>query len=380
VDFSVPSDWEDLLRTVRAFAMERVDSIWKRIEEEDEIPADVLKAAGELGLFGLTVPEQYGGLGLPLLARTLVYRELGRAHNGFVSIIGSHCGIGVTSIVAMGTEEQKRRFLPKLASGEWISSFALTEPRAGSDASAIATTAVRKGDRWILSGTKHFITNAKIAQVFTVFAVTDKSKGSHGISAFIVPRDSKGFSISRFQPVMGLRGSHVAELVFEDCEIPAENLLGEEGQGYSTALRTLTQGRVGIAGRCVGAMERCIELSIDYAKQRKQFGQPIAEFQLIQAYLAEMAAEAAAARILTLEAAWLIDQGKPARREAAAAKLIATETYGRVVDKAVQIHGGMGYCADTQVEHFYRDARITRIYEGTSEIQKLIIARDLLGA
>lgn len=378
MDFTIPAEWQDLTRTIRDFTEAEIEPIWRKIEDEDEIPAAVLERAGGLGLFGLTIPEEYGGLGLPMLAKALVYQELGRTHAGFVSILGTHCGIGTTAIVSLGSEEQKRRYLPKLATGEWVGAFALTEPGAGSDAASISTTAERRGDRWVLNGTKHFITNAHVAKVFTVFAVTDKAKGAKGISAFIVPRDAKGFSISRFQPTMGLRGSHVAELVFEGCEIPAENILGPEGEGYSTALKTLAQGRVGIGARCVGASERCIELSIAYAQQRKQFGKPIAEFQLIQAHLAEMAAETAAARQLAYYSASLIDAGKPARREAAMTKLICTETYGRVVDKAVQIHGGMGYCKDVQVEHFYRDARITRIYEGTSEIQKLIIARDLL--
>jgi acyl-CoA dehydrogenase len=378
MDFTVPKEWGELTASVHDFTEREVETIWQKIEADDEIPADVLTRAGALGLFGLTIPEEYGGLGLPMLAKALVYETLGHTHAGFVSIIGTHCGIGTTAIVALGSEEQKKRYLPKLATGEWIGAFALTEPGAGSDAASIATTATRKGDRWILNGTKHFITNARIARVFTVFAVTDKTKGGKGISAFIVPRDAKGFTISRFQPTMGLRGSHVAELVFEDCEIPTENLLGAEGVGYSTALKTLAQGRVGIGARCVGASDRCLQLSVDYAKQRKQFGKPIAEYQLIQGHLAEMAAENAAARQLAYYAASLIDAGNPARREAAMTKLFCTETYGRVVDKAVQIHGGMGYCKDVQVEHFYRDARITRIYEGTSEIQKLIIARDLL--
>jgi len=379
VDFSIPTEWEELRRSVRDFTEAEIEPIWRKIEDEDEIPAAVLKKAGALGLFGLTIPDEFGGLGLPMLAKALVYQELGRTHAGFVSIIGTHCGIGTTAIVSLGSDAQKKQYLPKLATGEWIGAFALTEPGAGSDASSISTTASKRGDGWVLNGTKHFITNAHVAKVFTVFAVTDKTKGPKGISAFIVPRDAKGFTISRFQPTMGLRGSHVAELVFEDCEIAADGLLGDEGAGYSAALRTLAQGRVGISARCVGASERCIELSVEYAKQRRQFGKPIAEYQLIQAHLAEMAAETAAARQLAYYSASLIDAGQAARREAAMAKLICTETYGRVVDKAVQIHGGMGYCKDVQVEHFYRDARITRIYEGTSEIQKLIIARDMLG-
>ena len=378
MDFSIPAEWQQIKSLVREFAEGEVEPIWRQIEQEDRIPDNVLKAAGALGLFGLTIPEEYGGLGLPMVDKSLVYEELGRTHAGFTSIIGTHCGIGTTAIVALGSEEQKRKYLPKLATGEWIGAFGLTEPNAGSDAASIATRAERRGDRWILNGTKHFITNSQIARVFTVFAVTDKSKGPKGISAFIVERDAPGFSISRFQATMGLRGSHVAELVFEDCEIPAENLLGSEGEGYTTALKTLAQGRVGIAARCCGAAERVTEMAVEYAKVRQQFGKPIAEYQLIQAHLAEMAAETAAARALAYHAAWLVDQGFPARREAAMAKLIATETYGRVVDKSLQVHGGVGYCKDYQVEHFYRDARITRIYEGTSEIQKLIIARDLI--
>src|SRR5437899_4304319 len=231
MDFSVPAEWQELTRSVRDFTEAEIEPIWRKIEDDDEIPGAVLKKAGGLGLFGLTIPEEYGGLGLPMLAKALVYQELGRTHAGFVSIIGTHCGIGTTAIVSLGSDAQKRQYLPKLATGEWIGAFALTEPGAGSDAASIATTATRKGDRWILSGTKHFITNAHLAKVFTTFAVTDKSKGPKGISAFIVPRDAKGFSISRFQPTMGLRGSHVAELVFEDCELPAESLLGDEGAG-----------------------------------------------------------------------------------------------------------------------------------------------------
>jgi acyl-CoA dehydrogenase len=270
--------------------------------------------------------------------------------------------------------------LPRLASGEWIAAFALTEPDSGSDAGSVATRAVRHEGGWVLDGTKHFITNARLARVFTVFANTDRERGSGGISAFLVDRDTPGFSISRFQPMMGLRGSHVAELAFMECHVPGDHLLGREGEGYGSALKTLAQGRVGIAARCVGAAEKVLELAVEYSRNRRQFGRPIADFQLIQGHLAEMAAETAAARTLTYYAAWLIDQGQPARREAAMAKLIATETYGRVVDKALQVHGGIGYSRESPIEHFYRDARITRIYEGTSEIQKVIIARDLIGS
>jgi acyl-CoA dehydrogenase len=380
IDFTVPEEWESLRSVVADFCVKEIDPIWRQIEDEDQIPNDVLRRAGEVGLFGLTIPVEYGGLGLPMLARALIYEALGRTHAGFTSIIGTHCGIGTSAITSLGSPELKARYLPKLATGEWIGAFALTEPGAGSDAASITTTATRAADGWVLNGTKHFITNSRIARLFTVFASTDRSKGPKGISAFVVERDALGLSISRYQETMGLRGSHVAEVVFDGCLVPDENKLGAEGTGYSTALQTLAQGRVGIAARCVGAAERVIEMSVAFSKGRHQFGQPIAEFQLIQGYLAEMAADTAAARALTLYAAWLIDQQKPVRREAAMAKLVATEAYGRTVDKAVQIHGGMGYCKDVEIEHFYRDARITRIYEGTSEIQKLIIARDMLQA
>jgi acyl-CoA dehydrogenase len=378
VDFAVPSDWRQLVSSVRQFTEQEVDPVWREIEESDEVPTPVLEHAAELGLFGLTIPAEFGGLGLPMLAKALVYEQLGRTHAGFTSIIGTHCGIGTTAIVMLGTDDQKQKYLPRLASGELIAAFALTEPNSGSDAGSLTTRAERHGDRYVLNGTKHFITNAHVAKVFTVFAKTDAAAGSRGISAFLVERDTPGLSISRFQPTMGLRGSHVAELVFQDCEVPRDSLLGEEGAGYRAALATLSHGRVGIAARCVGASAKATELAVTYALGRYQFGKPISEFQLIQAHLADMAAETAAARALTFSVAALIDEGQTARKESSMAKLVATETYGRVVDRALQVHGGMGYCTESEIEHFYRDARITRIYEGTSEVQRLIIARELL--
>jgi len=378
VDFSIPAEWEQLRLLIREFCEGEVEPLWRQIEDRDEIPRQLLDRAGAIGLFGLSIPEAYGGLELPMVAKALIYEELGRTHAGFTSIVGTHCGIGTTAIVMLGSAEQRRHYLPALASGACIGAFALTEPDAGSDAASLRTRAVQTGDAWVLNGTKHFITNSRLAQVFTVFAVTDSSKGSRGISAFIVERDTPGFTIGRIQETMGLRGSHVAEIVFTDCRLPAASLLGGEGEGYTTALRTLAQGRVGIAARCIGASERVIELAVQYSLGRRQFGKPIAEFQMIAAYLAEMATEVAAAKALTFQAAWLIDQDMPVRREAAMAKLMATEAYGRAVDKCLQIHGGVGYTRDFPIEHYYRDARITRIYEGTSEIQKLIIAKDLL--
>ncbi len=378
MDFSVPSEWLELTRSLREFTASRVDSRWQEIESTDSIPTDLLAAAADMGLFGLSIPTEFGGLGLPMVARALVYEELGRTHAGFTSIIGTHCGIGTTVIVTSGSQEQKEKYLPALASGEIIGAFALTEPGAGSDAASLRLRARREGNDWVLDGTKHYITNSRIAGMFTVFARTGEEPGGKGISAFLVERDNPGLVISNPQPTMGLRGSHVAELSFQSCRVSSANMIGAEGTGYSSALKTLAQGRVGISARCVGAATKVTELALAHAATREQFGQPIAEFQMMQAYLAEMAAETEAARHLAYYAAWLIDQGRPAKREAAMAKLIATETYGRVVDKALQIHGGMGYMREVEIEHYYRDARITRIYEGTSEIQKLVIARDMI--
>jgi acyl-CoA dehydrogenase len=378
VDFAIEREWRDLTATLREFCRDRVDPLWREIEATNDIPPTLLAEAAVL--LGDRQPEQtqFGGLGLPMVARALVYEELGRTHAGFTSIIGTHCGIGVSVIVKTGSEEQKRRYLPLLASGEVIGAFALTEPDAGSDAASLRLKATRDGDAWVLNGSKHYITNSKIAGLFTVFARTGDEPGGRGVSAFIVERDTPGFTVGRAQETMGLRGSHVAELHFEDCRVPADQIIGQPGAGYSAALATLAQGRVGIAARCVGAATRVTELALSHAMSREQFGSPIAEYQMIQAYLAEMAAETEAARYLAYHAAWLVDQGSAAKRESAMAKLIATETYGRVVDKALQIHGGMGYIKDVEIEHFYRDARITRIYEGTSEIQKLVIARDMI--
>jgi acyl-CoA dehydrogenase len=298
VDFAIEREWRDLTATLREFCRDRVDPLWREIEATNDIPPTLLAEAAELGLFGLSIPEEYGGLGLPMVARALVYEELGRTHAGFTSIIGTHCGIGVSVIVKTGSEEQKRRYLPLLASGEVIGAFALTEPDAGSDAASLRLKATRDGDAWVLNGSKHYITNSKIAGLFTVFARTGDEPGGRGVSAFIVERDTPGFTVGRAQETMGLRGSHVAELHFEDCRVPADQIIGQPGAGYSAALATLAQGRVGIAARCVGAATRVTELALSHAMSREQFGSPIAEYQMIQAYLAEMAAETEAARYL----------------------------------------------------------------------------------
>jgi acyl-CoA dehydrogenase len=378
LDFSISKELEAMKKAVRQFVDKEVEPRADEIEVNDAIPEVIVSKAKEMGLFGLSIPAEYGGVGLGMLEKCLIFEELGRTHNGFTSLLGSHNGIGTMGIVMMANEQQKKRYLPQMATGDAIGAFALTEPNAGSDASNLTTTAVRQGDKWILNGTKHFITNGPIAGVVTVMAVTDKSKGARGISAFIVEKDFPGYKVGTIEKKMGLKGSHTSELVFEDCEVPEENLLGNEGEGYMTALKVLANGRSGLAARVVGSCHKLIEMSVDYAKTRVQFGKPIGDNQAIQFMLADMAMETEAARALMLQTAWQVDQKQKVIKEAAMTKLFASEAYCRVVDKAVQIHGGMGYMSEYPIERFYRDARITRIYEGTSEIQRLIIARQLL--
>jgi acyl-CoA dehydrogenase len=378
MDYAIPDELRAMMGATREFVNRSVIPIEREIDEQDEIPSAVLDEAKGLGLFGIRIPEEYGGLGQGVLGQSLIYEELGRGSHGFCTVIGAHAGIGTTGLVELGTDEQKSRYLPPMATGQKLACFALTEPQAGSDAAQIETVAERKGDRYILNGQKCFITNAPDADVFTVFAATDRSKGARGISAFIVEREFPGLRVGSPEKKMGLRGSHTAPLFFSDCEVPAENLLGAEGSGYVAALKILTKGRSTLASRCVGGMERCLDESVSYAKQRVTMGKPIAEHQMIQAYLAEMATEIFASRAMTRQVAWMSDQGENVIKEAAMAKLFVSEAFARVVDKAVQVHGGMGYMKEMAVERFYRDARITRIYEGTSEIQKLIVARRII--
>lgn len=379
MDFSISDEMKDMKRTIRDFVDNEVEKYSQQIEDEDKIPQHLIDKAKEMGLFGMSIPEEYGGLGLGMLEKCLLLEELGRANMSFTTLIGAHTGIGTTGIVELANEELKRKYLPPLASGEKIGAFALTEPDAGSDAANMKTTAVLKGDKWILNGMKHFITNAPEAGIFTVIAVTDKEKGARGgYTAFIVEKDFPGFSIGTIEKKMGLRGSHTAEVIFENCEVPKENVLGEVGRGYANALRILSKGRVALGARCVGACDKLIELCARYAQQRVQFGKPIASFQAIQWMLAEMATDTEAARALTYRVAWMVDQGLPVVKEGPMVKLFASEALGRVVDKAVQIHGGMGYMKEFPVERFYRDARLTRIYEGTNEIQRMVIAGRLL--
>ncbi|MCM3321010.1 acyl-CoA dehydrogenase family protein [Cytobacillus kochii] len=369
---------DQIVQMVHQFVEKEVEPLAQQIEDEDRIPDSLVQQVKELGLFGMSIPEEYGGIGLGMVGKTAVLEQLGRTHNGFVSLISAHTGIGSTGLVRLGSPYLKEKYLPALASGEKIACFALSEPGAGSDATNLATKAEKKGDKWILNGSKHFITNAPVADVFTVFAVTDKDKGAKGITAFLIEKDFPGFTVGKKDKKMGLKGSYTAQLLFDQCEVPEENVIGEVGLGYVAALTILSEGRIGLAARAVGSCDKLIELSAKYANERIQFGKPIAKNQAIQWMLADMATETEAARTLTLKAAHLVDQGRKVVKESSMAKLYASEVFNRVADKAVQIHGGMGYVADYPVERYYRDARITKIYEGTNEIQRLIIARDIL--
>ncbi len=369
-----------LLDNVRRFVAERLVPHERQVADDDEVPAEIVAQMRELGLFGLSLPEAYGGLGVTMEEEVLVAFELARTSPAFRSLIGTNNGIGSQGILIDGTEAQKARWLPRLASGELIGAFALTEPGSGSDAASLATTAVRDGDFYVLNGTKRFITNAPEAGLFTVMARTDASiAGAGGISAFAVERDTPGLSIGRPDAKMGQRGAHTADVIFDDCRVPADNLIGgREGVGFKTAMRVLDKGRLHIAAVCTGAAERMLEDALRYAIERKQFGKPIAEFQLIQAMLADSRTEIYAARSMVLDAARRRDEGEDVATEASCCKLFASEMCGRVADRAVQIHGGAGYIADYGIERFYRDVRLFRIYEGTSQIQQLVIARAMI--
>jgi acyl-CoA dehydrogenase len=370
---------DSLISTLDRFVTEQLIPREREVADAGAIPADIAQAMRDLGMFGLTTPEEYGGMGLTMEEEVSVAFILGRTSPAFRSLIGSNNGIGSMGIVAAGTEEQKQKYLPKLASGEMISSFALTEPSSGSDSAALKTRAEKQGDHYILNGSKRFITNAPHAGVFTVYARTDQSKpGASGISAFLVDRNSPGLSLGAIDKKMGQSGSVTCDVIFDNCRIPASALLGKENQGFKIAMQTLDRGRLHIAAVATGAADRLIEESLRFASERKQFGEPIANFQLIQAMLADSKTDAYAARCMIVDASRKRDAGKDVTLEASASKLFATEMVGRVADRAVQIHGGSGYIQDYAVERFYRDVRLFRLYEGTSQIQQLIIARRLL--
>lgn len=372
--------FEQLIDTVRRFVAERLVPRESDVAEADRMPDDIVHEMRKLGLFGLSIPQEYGGLGLTVEEEVRVIFELGHTSPAFRSAFGTNTGIGSQGIVIDGTEEQKKKYLSKLASGELIGSFALTEPDSGSDAASLSTKARMDGNEYVLNGTKRFITNAPQAGLFTVMARTDPEiKGSRGISAFLVEAGTSGLTLGPPNKKMGQQGAHVCDVVFEDCRVPADSIIGGvEGQGFKTAMKVLDRGRLTISGGCIGNAERLISDSVRYARERKQFGKPIADFQLVQAMLADCETEIYAAKSMVLDAARRKDAGENITKQAAICKYYCSEMVGRVADRAVQIHGGAGYITEYGIERFYRDVRLYRLYEGTSQIQQLIIAREMM--
>ncbi|GAA5120092.1 acyl-CoA dehydrogenase family protein [Alloalcanivorax gelatiniphagus] len=369
-----------LVDTIGRFVRDRLIPAEQTVAENDAIPEDIANEMKEMGLFGLSIPEEYGGLGLTMEEEALVAFEIGHTSPAFRSLFGTNNGIGAQGILIDGTEEQKRKYVPKLATGEVIGSFCLTEPDVGSDAASLKTRADKDGDHYVLNGTKRYITNGPEAGLYTVMARTDPdNKGAGGITAFIVEGDTPGLIRGKPDVKMGQKGAHVCDITFDNCRVPAENIIGgKEGQGFKTAMKVLDRGRLHISAVCVGVAERLIEDALKYAMERKQFGQPLADHQLIQAMLADSRAEAFAGRSMVLEAARSKDAGKNVSLDASCCKLFCAEMVGRVADRAVQIHGGAGYMAEYAVERFYRDVRLFRIYEGTTQIQQIVIARGMV--
>lgn len=372
--------FNQLRDTITRFVTERLIPREAEVGDNDKVPDEVVDEMRALGLFGLSIPEEYGGLGLTVWEEVNVIVEMGHTSPAFRSVFGTNNGIGSQGIVIDGTEEQKQKYLPRMATGEMIGSFALTEPESGSDAASIRTTARMDGNEYVLNGTKRFITNAPTAGLFTVMARTDpENKGAGGISAFLVEADAPGLSLGKPYKKMGQQGAHVCDVIFDNCRVPAGALIGDkEGVGFKTAMKVLDRGRLTISGSCIGNAERLIGDCVRYATERKQFSKPIADFQLIQAMLADCETELYAAKSMVLDAAKRLDNGENVTKQAAMCKYYSTEMVGRVADRAVQIHGGAGYVADYGIERFYRDVRLYRLYEGTSQIQQLIIAREML--
>ncbi len=369
-----------LLDTVARFVRERLVPNEELVAETDEIPEDIVTDMKNMGLFGLTIPERFGGLELTMEEEVLTVFELCRASPVFRSLLGTTVGIGSQGILFDGTPAQQEEYLPRLATGELIASFALTEPEAGSDAASLRTTAILDGDHYVVNGTKRFITNAPHAGIFTLMARTNPEiKGAGGISAFIVDANTPGISFGKRDSKMGQKGAHTCDVIFDNCRVPAANLIGgKEGQGFKTAMKVLDKGRIHIAAVCVAVAERMLADALAYAMQRKQFGQRIADFQLVQAMLADCKTEIYAARSMVLDAARRRDDNLPVSTEASCAKLFASEMCGRVADRAVQIFGGAGYMSEYGIERFYRDVRLFRIYEGTTQIQQIVIARNMI--
>ncbi|NJN16863.1 MAG: acyl-CoA dehydrogenase [Oscillochloris sp.] len=367
-----------LRQTIREFVDKEVRPIARAIDEEERVPFETMRKAGELGLLGIPFPEQYGGLDMGITGYCVLMEELNRVCASHTTIIGAHAQLAAMSIYLGGNEAQKDSYLKALNEGRMFGAWALTEPGAGSDAAHIKTTAERQGDEWVINGQKMWITNGSFADLIIVHAVTDKNLGPRGISAFIVSKDAPGFKVGKVEDKMGLRASHTASLYFEDCRIPAENLLGPLNGGFPLAMRTLDIGRCGLGGSSLGAAKEAFELSRKYMVERQQFGRPIADFQAIHFKLADMAVRIYTMEQIVYDCARRVDAGKPATIESSIVKLYSTEMASQVIDEAIQIYGGMGFSREVPLERMYRDARVTRIFEGTNEIQKHVIASELL--
>ncbi len=379
MNFELTEEQQMIRKMVRDFAEKEIAPIAQETDEKGEFPWPTIRKMGPLGLLGLPIPEEYGGAGADNVSFAIAMEEIARACGSTAMTLDAHTSLACEPIYFFGTEEQKQKYLVPMARGEKLGAFGLTEPEAGSDAGATKTRAVLDGDEWVINGQKMFITNGPIAEVAIVTAVTDPEKGTRGISSFIVEKGTPGFRAGRKEEKMGIRGSVTSALFFEDCRVPKENLLGKEGEGFKQFLVTLDGGRIAIAGMALGLAQGAYEKAVAYSKERVQFGQPIANFQAIQWMIAEMATEIDAARLLVYRAAWLKDQGTRFTKEAAMAKMYASEAAERVCHKAIQIHGGYGYMREYDVERMYRDQRLCTIGEGTSQIQRLVIARRVLG-
>ena len=378
MDFQLNDEQKQLRREIRDFAEREIRGNVMKWDEESKFPMDTIKQLGKMGVMGIIFPTEYGGAGLGYVEYVIAVEELSRVDGSVGIIVAAHNSLCSNHIFIAGNEEQKRKYIPKLATGEFIGAWGLTEPGSGSDAGSARTTAVRKGNKWVLNGTKTFCTNGHYADVVVVIAVTDKTAHTHGLSAFIVEKGTKGFKPGKKENKLGLRASDTAELIFEDCEIPLENLLGKEGDGFIDAMRILDGGRISIAALGLGMAQGAYEAALNYSKERRQFGKSISEFQAIQWKLADMATEIDAARLLTMRAAWMKDQGMKTTLESSMAKLYTSEVAVRCANEGVQIHGGYGFIKDYPAEKFYRDVKLCTIGEGTSEIQRLVIARQIL--
>ncbi|HEY3203967.1 MAG TPA: acyl-CoA dehydrogenase family protein [Thermoanaerobaculia bacterium] len=375
---SVSAERRNILQTIRDFCDAEIRPNMMRWDEAQEFPREVFRKLGDLGFLGIIFPEEYGGAGLSYMDYAAIVEEIAAVDGSVALALAAHNSLGSNHIFQFGTEAQRQRYMPRLTSGEWLAAWGLTEPEAGSDSGGTKSTAVRDGGSWVLNGSKNFITNASVAGVAVLMAVTDRSKGRHGISSFIVELDNPGIRIGKKENKLGMRASDTCTLVMEDCRIPADRLLGEEGDGFVNSMKVLDGGRISIAALGVGIARGAYEAALAYSKERRQFGKPICEFEAIQFYLAEMATEIDAARLLTERAAAARDAGEPITRLSAQAKLYASEIAVRATDRALQIHGGYGFTKDFPVEKFYRDVKLCTIGEGTSEIQKLVIAKSIL--